>query len=412
MQVEASNPQQGSRVQRISRIVLFLIGAAFIFVGAWIFTRQLKYASDPHSDFGLYYQSARNLLEGKSIYADEYFNTPLLTVLVLPFALLPLPIASTLWSLVSLGSYIGTGRIVLCALRVRLSVPALLVVLGLGLCWFPFEEGISLGQVSVLLAFITLSGWALLKRDKPAAAGVFFGFAAALKLFPGLILIYLLARKKWKAAVWTALGAVGFTLLSMLIAGWQDSLRFVTTIILSPSPFSAIPLNLSIKGIADRLFADSYWVEPVVSSPSARTLITIGAYLLVAGIFLVQLFRLPRTKDGEDRAFAVTLFAMMLLSPITWPHNFPFLILGFGLLLKELIETRNLWLMRLGLVLLILACIPNLEIAKVLMVKHTPDRIPWMEGLVFLLPTFVVVLSWLLISLKLPFLPMKVSQRD
>lgn len=391
----------------VLRILVLVLGCVLLIAGVWIFLRQLNFVTNPRSDFGLYYASARNLLEGRSIYTNEYYNTPMMTVLVLPFALLPLPAAAVVWSFASLASYLLTGWLILKELNTRLSFPALILLTGFGLCWFPFEEGISLGQVSVILAMLVFVGWALVRNGRTVSGGAVLGLAAAVKLFPGIILVYLLFRKQWKAALSMAISAAAFTLLSFLITGWQDFLVFIRTIILNPSPYTTIPLNLSIKGVTDRLFSGGPWVDPIASSPVLTQGLWIILSLACLVVMVYQLRTFPQTKAGDDRAFAITLFAMMLISPITWPHNYPFLVLALFILLKELMETRNLWLFRLGLIELILISIPNLEIAKVLMLRHAPGRIPWTEGLVFLLPTLAVIVLWLLLAVKLPYAPMK-----
>ena len=103
-------------------------------------------------------------------------------------------------------------------------------------------------------------------------------------------------------------------------------------------------------------------------------------------------------KEVADYAFALTLAAMLLLSPLTWSHIFPVLILPLGLLLREHIDEPSPQTMLLLLCILIFLSFPDVPIARGLMVIHHPFRMPWYSMLLTVGPGFGVVLLWIVLT--------------
>jgi len=90
---------------------------------------------------------------------------------------------------------------------------------------------------AILLAMVVIVG-ADLERGRDVRAGVWIGLAPALKLFLGLLLVYCLLRRRWRAclagtALWLGLTAVSLLVIdavdpsaaaqrwwSLYLAGW------------------------------------------------------------------------------------------------------------------------------------------------------------------------------------------------
>ncbi len=93
--------------------------------------------------------------------------------------------------------------------------------------------------------------------------GGLLGFAILSKIFPGVALVYLLARRRWSAVAWTTLAMVALSLAALLILGRRPFDAFVSyqlPRIASGEAFSfafehirPLTLNWSIAGIAYKI---------------------------------------------------------------------------------------------------------------------------------------------------------------
>ncbi len=78
------------------------------------------------------------------------------------------------------------------------STPMVLAIVAIVL---PAQTNFEHQNMNPLLLALCGAGAYALTRSRPIAGGVWFGVAAALKVFPGVVLVYLLARREWRAAV-------------------------------------------------------------------------------------------------------------------------------------------------------------------------------------------------------------------
>jgi uncharacterized membrane protein len=237
--------------------------------------------------------------------------------------------------------------------------------------------------------------WALLRRGREGLAGALLGLACLIKLFPGLIVLYLLLRRRWRAAG-AALGtfAAG-NLLALALVGPGDTIAYVVRMAPRDSAEHGLsPINVALAGVIRRLLADGPWVSPLIDAPLLATLLIGLACLGALAILLRQIGLTPPPAEDDDRAFALVCVIMLLISPLTWWHIFPLLLLPFGLLLQDLRTRLDRWKLGLGLLSLTFASLPAIEIARTLMEWYAPYRIPWFVGLLLSFPTIGLVLLW------------------
>ncbi len=113
------------------------------------------------------------------------------------------------------------------------------------------------------LAFVTLPMMAmvLFDRRRPVAGGALLAYATVSKLYPALLVLYLLLRRDWRGAAWTvALGAV-IVALSLADIGWTPYVAFLDHLprLLSGEAFPAMALpegmalNQSVPGLPLKL---------------------------------------------------------------------------------------------------------------------------------------------------------------
>jgi alpha-1,2-mannosyltransferase len=190
---------------------------------------------------------------------------------------------------------------------------AFAVALCLALAFEPVRETISFGQVNTLLLAL-VAGDMLLGLNKGRKwAGVGIGLATAIKLTPGVFILYLLVTRRWRA-LWTAIGtATGVTLLAGAIFP-DESREFWTSALWDTNRVGLLHYlsNQSERGFLARLPIDT--VESKVWL--ACVLATLGAWA----------WRVARARADVVGGLALTGVLGCLISPVTWIHHWVWVI--------------------------------------------------------------------------------------
>ncbi|WFE39002.1 glycosyltransferase 87 family protein [Micromonospora sp. WMMD998] len=201
---------------------------------------------------------------------------------------------------------------------------ALAVALCLAAAYEPMRETVNFGQVNMLLLFLVAVD---LLRLLPAGnrwAGVGIGVATAIKLTPGIFVVYLLVTGRWRAAA-TAIGSAAVA--TLLAAGlFPDASReFWTEALWNTDRVGELAFvsNQSLRGVVARL-------DP--EHPS-----TLAWLVLVLVTLAVWGWRCRRAVAVGDEAtgLALTGAVMCLVSPVTWVHHLVWLLPGLILLVDN-----------------------------------------------------------------------------
>ncbi|MER5454168.1 glycosyltransferase family 87 protein [Micromonospora sp. NPDC002389] len=201
---------------------------------------------------------------------------------------------------------------------------AFAVALCLAAAFEPMRETINFGQVNTLLLFlVAVDLLRLLPRDSKWA-GVGIGLATAIKLTPGIFLIYLLATGRWRAALTATGTAAGATVLAAAL--FPDAAReFWTSALWNTGRVGELAFisNQSLRGVVARL-------DP--QSPS-----TLAWLALVAATVALWIRRSRAAVAAGDEAagLALTGAVMCLVSPVTWVHHLVWLLPGLLLLVDH-----------------------------------------------------------------------------
>ncbi|WFE34061.1 glycosyltransferase family 87 protein [Micromonospora sp. WMMD975] len=244
-----------------------------------------------------------------------YFTYPPFAALLLaPFAHLRLGVAIAAFVLPTLAGVVVTTRWLVRPVLRRHGLPVgfgLTVAVLLVLAVESTRETITLGQINMLLVVLILADLLFAVPQGRRWAGVGVGLAAALKLFPGIFVLYLLATRRWRAAVVATVTAAVATLLAAAVAP-GDSWRFWTHELWATDRVGRTDYtgNQSLFGLLSRITAPA---EP-------GRLPWLLLVLLVAGF---GLWRAARAAQAGDALTGLTLTGLVggLISPITWTHH-------------------------------------------------------------------------------------------
>jgi alpha-1,2-mannosyltransferase len=283
-------------------------------------------------DLRVYDGAAEWWRSGRPLYDYTYGRTqygftypPFAALAVLPMTLLPIEAVAAVHATVNLLVLAGVTWWLVAPLArrhgwpvgfgVAAAVPVLFVL-------EPVRETIGFGQVNLVLLALVLADVAALRRGS-RWAGVGIGLAAALKITPGLFLVYLLLTRRWRAAAVAAGTGALATGLAFAVAP-DTSWRFFTSTLWQTDRVGRLDKtsNQSLLGGLARL------TDPA-QPPRLVWLVLVVAVL---GLVLTRAVRAARA--GDDLAgIALTGLAACLVSPISWSHHLVWLVPALAVLL-------------------------------------------------------------------------------
>lgn len=273
-------------------------------------------------DLDVYRTGGQMLLDGKPVY-DYFTPAPQLLPFTYPpvAAMLAVALAGMSWETAqwawTAGIFVALGVTVGFAFRPLLTretlrkyapwVFALLMVM----CTYlmPIRDQVRFGQVDILLVALCVADCVARRPWWPR--GFLIGLATAVKLTPGVFLIYLLITKQWRTFFMACFTAALLTLLPFAVIP-QDAVDFWFGALLDPERLgaNAATTNQSIRGMLIRL----YWPDALTSVLWVLIVAAVGWYG----------FRGARDAyRAGDHMTAVALVGLMavLLSPVAWIHH-------------------------------------------------------------------------------------------
>jgi alpha-1,2-mannosyltransferase len=186
---------------------------------------------------------------------------------------------------------------------------AVAIVLATGL--EPIREAFSFGQINFVLWALILLDLLVLAPRGSRWLGIGIGLATAIKLVPGVFILYLLISRRWRAAAVAAGTAVLATLLAAALAPAETRI-FWTEKLLQGEGVGQLEytFNQSVMGVLARL------AEP--DAPSQLAWLALALPVLGYG-----LWRAARASKIGDDVAGLTLagFAGSLASPVSWVHH-------------------------------------------------------------------------------------------
>ncbi|WP_433537298.1 glycosyltransferase 87 family protein [Micromonospora sp. CA-249363] len=249
------------------------------------------------------------------VQGELYFTYPPFSALLLwPFGLLRLGVTVAIFTVLTVAAVVLTTRWLVTPVIARHDLPrtfTLTVAVLLVLAVESTRETITFGQINMLLVVLILADLLFAVPQARRWAGVGVGLATALKLFPGIFIVYLLATRRWRAAAVASATAAAATLLAAAVAP-DDSWRFWTQELWDNDRVGRTDYtgNQSLFGLLSRFTAPE----------KPDRLLWLLVVAVVAGY---GLWRAVRAARAGDALTGLTLTGLVgaLVSPITWTHH-------------------------------------------------------------------------------------------
>lgn len=353
---------RSGRWHKVVEILLALTCVFFAFRG-WVATLRPE-----GSDFTIYWHAGQAVLRGTPAWeVKDYIYLPVFAVAITPLAALPLPLAAAIWQLGSLAALLFAARkCVRLAELDGLAVPRwvawapLLVVLRLA------DSNLVNAQVNTFVLAIALVGIDAWLRGRDARAGASIGFAAAMKIVPGALLLPIALRRGFRTVA-TALAATAalVLLLPPLVLGWNASVAGLGAWWRAePEPYlrggaallEARPYlpGQSLTAAAYRLLAATPATARVEGGPKANVLdldlatvawIVRGAQAVYLALLAATLLRSRRTNlpGSRLREIALTMTVALTLAPLVHKAHLVWLLIPYTVLLATPSVRRLRW---------------------------------------------------------------------
>ena len=309
--------------------LLWALAAGALYYVAWRLFGHTPY----RIDIDVYQMGGQAWLDGRPLYRDVLFHTPiglnlpftyppLAAIVFCPFSWLHMPAASIAITVLNFLLLIVATSIVLAGLDVWsasavLSGPtwlrrlwlAVTVVAASSIWLEPITSNFAFGQINVVLMTLVLAD--CVPRRTPWPRGLLLGLGIALKLTPAVFLLYFVLRRDNRAAL-TAVGSFAAATLAGFALAWTDSWEYWTRTVHHTDRIGETALNTdqNIAGALARLGLGEH----------ERFALWVVACLLVLAVTIWAMRRVLRAEEPTLAVVCAALFGLVV-SPVSWSHH-------------------------------------------------------------------------------------------
>jgi alpha-1,2-mannosyltransferase len=209
----------------------------------------------------------------------------------------------------------------------------------------PVLSVFDLGQIGIVLMALVLAD--ALPRTTRLPRGILVGIATAIKLLPGVFVLYWAVTERWRAAIVASATAVGlWALTAALRPSTSSTYWFQVAIHPERAGNASDVFNQSLNGMLQRIGDGAAW---------STALFAIAAL----AVLVVGLGRAREAHLAGDELAAVSIVALagVLISPISWVHHAVWIVPVTGVLLGDG-RTRGRWIAWGATMALFLADVP------------------------------------------------------
>jgi hypothetical protein len=356
------NESTGISNFKFSPLKIFLI-LAVLLSGIYFAHRSGTNPQEYKNDFNVYYFASQEILAGRTPYENSlddwtpYLYPPLLAELLVPFTLLPLPVAAYLWFLLNVFSLFGalrmSARLVFPDKREFIALPYrannsqqtlppqrrrlfclkagqqtfLSVITLLVLVRFVLDN-FDYGQVNLLVCALAVAHIYFWINGKRLSSAIVLALAVSIKITPILLLAFHIAKLRLKFSISCLALIAAITIISFAPFGSQagDAFnQFYLRTVANGQGFNlAYHGNQSLQGAIERVSGNTEIINP------SRLHIRVIAIGFLAIAFFAAIIR-----QNEMVASLPFFCLIVLLSPLSWKQHFVILMLPITFLISK-----------------------------------------------------------------------------
>lgn len=308
-------------------------------IGLGLEVRDLGVHYRQGTDYDVYWAAGRAVVRGKSVFSPwmatqmvhrlPFTYPPVAALFAVPFGLVSNRAGFLAWTLTS---------VLMLALVVRATTPllvgrcarpgiALILTILVALSMTPVLTGLGLGQPGIVL--MTMSLFDCISPRPRWPRGLLVGIATAVKLLPGIFIVYFWLTGRRRAAVRATVTAATLSFAAALALP-GDSRTFWTSRIFDNSRVgnNAYFSNQSLNGMLRRVLgahAELLWV----------------ASALVVAVVGMRLAMQASERGQELLGVCLAALVGVLVSPVSWVHHLVWIVPVLAVLIADATDRRR-----------------------------------------------------------------------
>ena len=258
----------------------------------------------------------------------QYYYSPLSALILFPFSLLSLPMATLIWRVLMNAMLLRIVFVLMRMCGMRITDFKIYLVFGLSVIILSHAliNSIAGGEMSLLLLWMSLEALLLMRRDRHKSAAALLSLAVNIKFLSLPFFCYAAYRGYWKVLLWGVVFSLLYLLLPALFYGFElnmrHHLRWSEVIGGHPLPANFIeemfwfaPDHIAIKRLIE--------ISRQFSSISLRLIILFSwiITLLLIGLTLYFLRRVPLFHPVSSHSFLPEISYLFLIIPLIYPHQ-------------------------------------------------------------------------------------------
>lgn len=307
--------------------ILWGVALCTLLVGIFYFFKPL-FVSTSFPDFSSYYYGSLAAANGDNPYAGgKQFFTPFvyppsLLLFFYPITAFPFQLAERIFTVCSMGAYL-VSLLILHSLYAK-SHPLILRITLFGILlatFFPAKFTFGMGQINGIVLLLMSLFLYFSKKGNDRAAGIFLALSISTKLFPGVLILFLIFQKKWKVLFFTSCALAIIGAITLFATGPSIVWTFISStlphLLLSPKTDY---FNQSMPGMIARLISDP---------DLTQTLTGLYSLILLSPLLLIS--------DLHEKKYTLgvilSIISSLLINTFAWQHHFILTLPAFFILL-------------------------------------------------------------------------------
>ena len=338
-------PQRKSRRDRawtVAGIAILSMVWTLAIAHTWSVAKILQYRNFP-CDFCSFYSSDLALRAGVNPYKADLpaiesqlgtnshiphaTEPPTQLLLFEPFTWLSLPAAYWTWIAlnvlalaVSLGLLLGP--------RSGLDNRIAWILVALAILYTPVGTHFESAQNKFFVLLILIVMMRRMEDGYDVSAGLLLALAGLTRIFPFLLVGYLLIRRRWRVILYAAAGSVLLGAITIAFVGAANSLSFLRSAIATSSQSWDLDYNASSVTMVSRMFWHSGYSGPVFEW--VRIIAVVISVVLVLGVTTLATLKQPIAQDRDWRAFSLWIITSVMLFPSSKRYYLVMLLIPFA----------------------------------------------------------------------------------
>lgn len=290
----------------------------------------------PIHDFSNYYYGGNLFLHGwfdKEVYDPSYFNaivvenglhnhfvnfapnSPFLALFFAPLAFLDITNAKLLFNLISVACFLLSFRRVVKHLQIENHLGILLIPT---IFFTPIRNGILFGQPYLLIFSLIIEGFLLYERKKAFAAVTMWAVVTALKFSPGVLVLYLFAKRDYRSVGYFIIIGVLILVLTFSTTDWDILAFFISNISPKTSFGEIVSVGFYFPNQSLLMFFKYLFVADKLENPYPL-LASVPFFVLTISIsyafILTNTFQNNFRNQRSYHRFAIWFLLIFLISP-------------------------------------------------------------------------------------------------